>query len=544
MENVYDKLSNMLMAYYPIIYLTGYEYYITIQKIRSIIKGLNCETNVYLWNCATGLTQINEKKTDKGNVTEYLPIKNTENGLELLRRIDSIQYVKGKAKDVYILEDFNQFLNDNRYKYYIRKIAEQAKYNNSHIIILSACLDIPIEIEKYITVLNIPLPSRSDIDTILGRVASDCGKSLSFDLRNKLLDSALGLTINEAELAFCLAAVKDNLGEKSPYIVSSEKEQIIRKSGILDYFSKNESLADVGGLEVLKEWLRKRKIAYNKKARDWGLQEPKGILLLGMPGCGKSLTAKCIASYWDMPLLRLDIGKVFQGIIGSSEDNIRKAISTAEAVAPCVLWIDEIEKGLNGVQSSGETDGGTTSRIFSTILTWMQEKTKPVFVVATANNIDALPPELLRKGRFDEIFFIDLPNTEERKTIFSIHLEKRGQDPQKNAYPLNLFAEKTDGFSGAEIETCIKEAMFVAYAENPDNPILKASHILDALENTITLSKTMGPQIKRQRELSQSRAKNASIIVNSQNKKECPIMLTLSELEQQRSFDIKRTDEK
>lgn len=542
MENVYKKLSNMLMAYYPIIYLTGYEYDITTQKIRSVIKGLSCETNIYLWNCATGLSQIVEKKTGNGTVPDYLQIRNTENGLEVLRRIDSIASARGKAKDVYILEDFNQFLNDYRYKYYIRKIAEKAKYNNSHIIILSAHLDIPIEIEKYVTVLNIPLPSRSDIDTILGRVALDCGKSIGMDLRNKLLDSALGLTVNEAELAFCLAAVKDNLGENSPYIVSSEKEQIIRKSGILDYFSKNESLADVGGLEVLKDWLKKRKIAYDKKARDWGLQEPKGILLLGMPGCGKSLTAKCIASYWDMPLLRLDIGKVFQGIVGSSEDNIRKAISTAEAVAPCVLWIDEIEKGLSGVQSSGMTDGGTTSRIFSTILTWMQEKTKPVFVVATANNIDALPPELLRKGRFDEIFFVDLPNVEERKTIFSIHLKKRGQDPQKSEYPLGLFAEKSEGFNGAEIEECVKEAMFAAYAENPDNPTLKASHIYAALQNTVTLSKTMGPQIERQRKLSQSRAKNASVVVDPSERRDCPIMLTLPELEQQRSFDIKRVD--
>lgn len=157
-------------------------------------------------------------------------------------------------------------------------------------------------------------------------------------------------------------------------------------------------------MDVLKDWLFKRQIAYQKRARDWGLQEPKGLLLLGVPGCGKSLTAKSIASFWNMPLLRLDVGKVFQGLVGSSEDNIRKAIATAEAVAPCVLWIDEIEKGLGGVQSSGSTDGGVTSRIFSTILTWMQEKTSPVFVVATANNINQLPPELLRKGRFDEIF--------------------------------------------------------------------------------------------------------------------------------------------
>lgn len=178
-------------------------------------------------------------------------------------------------------------------------------------------------------------------------------------------------------------------------------------------------------MEILKDWLFKRQKAYEKKARDFGLQEPKGLLLLGVPGCGKSLTAKSIASFWNMPLLRLDIGKVYQGLVGSSEDNIRKAIVTAEAVAPCVLWIDEIEKGLNGVQSSGSTDGGVTSRIFSTILTWMQEKTSPVFVVATANNINLLPPELLRKGRFDEIFFVDLPTAKERENIFSIHLKKK-----------------------------------------------------------------------------------------------------------------------
>lgn len=193
-----------------------------------------------------------------------------------------------------------------------------------------------------------------------------------------MVDAALGMTSMEADLAFCLAAVKDSLGENAPYTVSAEKEQIIRKSGILDFFPKNESLKDVGGMDVLKDWLFKRQIAYQKRARDWGLQEPKGLLLLGVPGCGKSLTAKSIASFWNMPLLRLDVGKVFQGLVGSSEDNIRKAIATAEAVAPCVLWIDEIEKGLSGIQSSGSTDGGVTSRIFSTILTWMQEKTSPV----------------------------------------------------------------------------------------------------------------------------------------------------------------------
>ena len=259
-------------------------------------------------------------------------------------------------------------------------------------------------------------------------------------------------------------------------------------------------------------------------------------MLLGVPGCGKSLTAKSIASFWNMPLLRLDIGKVYQGLVGSSEDNIRKAIATAEAVAPCVLWIDEIEKGLNGVQSSGSTDGGVTSRIFSTILTWMQEKTSPVFVVATANNINLLPPELLRKGRFDEIFFVDLPTARERENIFSIHLQKKGQNPSK--YPMGMLGKKTEGFNGAEIEECIKEAMFAAYVDNPENPVLNASHIMDAISETVPLSTTMKEQIAALRSWAATRAKNASGEAVVEDKKEMPVLLTRPELEMERSFDI------
>ena len=241
-----------------------------------------------------------------------------------------------------------------------------------------------------------------------------------------------------------------------------------------------------------------------------------------------------------MPLLRLDIGKVFQGIVGSSEDNIRKAIATAEAVAPCVLWIDEIEKGLSGVQSSGATDGGVTSRIFSTILTWMQEKTAPVFVVATANNINQLPPELLRKGRFDEIFFVDLPTQKEKENIFSIHLQKNGQNI--SSFALDILAQKADGFNGAEIEECIKEAMFTAYVESQEThivPKLQMIHILKAIDSTVPLSKTMERQITDLRKWSISRAKNASVEITQKCNNEMPIMLTRPELELERSFDIK-----
>ena len=533
MEAVFSKIKDMLKAFYPVLYLTSFEYDRTKQKIEGIINVLRSEgkdVRIFNWNCVDGLRGLNGDKPQ--------PVINKD-GEEIVEPEEVLKYIlndKDASKDVFVLEDFNNYIEEENVKYYIRSIAERARHTNTHAIILSAVYKLPVELEKYVTVLNIPLPDRFDMEKTLGVVERQCKINLSMEMRNRMVDAALGMTSMEADLAFCLAAVKDDLGQNAPYTVSSEKEQIIKKSGILDYFPKNENLKDVGGMEILKDWLFKRQKAYEKKARDFGLQEPKGLLLLGVPGCGKSLTAKSIASFWNMPLLRLDIGKVYQGLVGSSEDNIRKAIATAEAVAPCVLWIDEIEKGLNGVQSSGSTDGGVTSRIFSTILTWMQEKTSPVFVVATANNINLLPPELLRKGRFDEIFFVDLPTAKERENIFSIHLQKKGQDPSQ--YPVGMLGKKTEGFNGAEIEECIKEAMFAAYVDNPENPVLKASHIMDAISETVPLSTTMKEQISALRSWATTRAKNASSEAVVEDKKEMPVLLTRPELEMERSFDI------
>lgn len=533
MEAIYSKIKDMLKAYYPVLYLTSYEYDRTKQKIEGIVNILRSENKnlrLFNWNCVDGLRLIE-------GVTPS-PVRNKD-GEEIVEPEETLKYIlndRESSKDIFVLEDFNNYIEEENVKFYIRSIAEKARHTNTHAIVLSAVYKLPIELEKYVTVLNIPLPDRGDMEKTLGVVERQCKINLTVEMRNRMVDAALGMTSMEADLAFCLAAVKDDLGPNAPYTVSSEKEQIIKKSGILDYFPKNESLKDVGGMDILKDWLFKRQKAYEKKARDFGLQEPKGLLLLGVPGCGKSLTAKSIASFWNMPLLRLDIGKVYQGLVGSSEDNIRKAIATAEAVAPCVLWIDEIEKGLNGVQSSGSTDGGVTSRIFSTILTWMQEKTSPVFVVATANNINLLPPELLRKGRFDEIFFVDLPNQKERENIFSIHLKKKGQDPSQ--YPMEMLGKKTEGFNGAEIEECIKEAMFAAYVEAPDNPKLLSKHLVDAILKTVPLSTTMREQIAALRNWAVTRAKNASNEAPTEEKKGMPILLTRPELELERSFDL------
>lgn len=532
MEDVFQKLILMIRAYYPVLYLHSYEYYRTKQKIKGIVELLRREgkkVNYYQWDCVYGLVEILPDKTEKR-------IERMQNPLEVLAYI--LNSKKSGEKNVFVLEDINNHIDRDEVKLMLRKIAE-ATNNNTHAIILSSSYKLPIELEKYITVLQIPLPKRNELGEVLDIVAKQSKVELKTNLRNRLIDAALGMTFMEADLAYCLASVKDSLDEKSPFTVSSEKEQIIKKSGVLDYFPKNESLKDVGGMENLKEWLKKRQLAYDKDARDWGLKEPKGLLLLGVPGCGKSLIAKSIASNWSMPLLRLDVGKVFQGIVGSSEDNIRKAIATAEAVAPCVLWIDEIEKGLSGVHSSGATDGGVTSRIFSTILTWMQEKTAPVFVVATANNINQLPPELLRKGRFDEIFFVDLPSQKEKENIFSIHLQKNGQNA--SSFALDILAQNAVGFNGAEIEECVKEAMFTAYVESQKShiaPKLQMIHLIDAIKNTVPLSKTMERQITDLRKWAISRAKNASSEPNMEDKKEMPVLLTRPELELERSFDI------
>ena len=531
MEDVFQKLILMIRAYYPVLYLHSYEYYRTKQKIKGIVELLRREgkkVNYYQWDCVYGLVQILPDKTEKR-------IERMQNPLEVLAYI--LNSKKSGEKNIFVLDDINNHIDRDEVKLMFRKIAE-ATNNNTHAIILSSIYRLPAELEKYITVLQIPLPKRNELGEVLDIVAKQSKVELKTNLRNRLIDAALGMTSMEADLAYCLASVKDGFDDKSPFTVSSEKEQIIRKSGILDYFPKNESLKDVGGMENLKEWLKKRQLAYDKEARDWGLKEPKGLLLLGVPGCGKSLIAKSIASSWNMPLLRLDVGKVFQGIVGSSEDNIRKAIATAEAVAPCILWIDEIEKGLSGVQSSGATDGGVTSRIFSTILTWMQEKTAPVFVVATANNINQLPPELLRKGRFDEIFFVDLPSQKEKENIFSIHLQKNRQNV--SSFALDILAQKAEGFNGAEIEECVKEAMFTAYVESQESniaPKLQMIHILDAIKNTVPLSKTMEKQITDLRKFAVSRAKNASKEIVLENRMEMPILLTRPELELERSFD-------
>jgi SpoVK/Ycf46/Vps4 family AAA+-type ATPase len=314
--------------------------------------------------------------------------------------------------------------------------------------------------------------------------------------------------LGEAENVFAKIIVKhQRLGSDGINEVFSEKQQIVRKSGLLEYYATTDSFSNIGGLTALKDWLNKRAAAFSDEARAFGLPAPRGILMLGVQGCGKSLCAKAVATQWQLPLLRFDMGRMFDSLVGSSEQNVRRAIAVAESIAPAILWVDEIDKAFAGSLGSGASDGGTTARVFGTFLTWLSEKTAPVFVVATANDISQLPPELFRKGRLDEIFFLDLPGKDEREQIFRIHLAKRGRDPVK--FNVTACAVSSPDFSGAEIEEAINSALYDAFYAREE---VTTEHIVRALLQTVPLAKTMDEQIRRLRDWAKGRAREAGLL--------------------------------
>ncbi|MBV9123469.1 MAG: AAA family ATPase, partial [Planctomycetes bacterium] len=322
--------------------------------------------------------------------------------------------------------------------------------------------------------------------------------------REKLVQAALGMTAAQAQRVFARAIVSDGvLDDRDISLVTEEKKQIIRESKALEFYPVTKTVEDVGGLTVLKDWLRLRERAFTQEARAYGLPPPKGIALIGIPGTGKSLTAKMIGGLWRLPLLRLDVGSLYGSLMGESEERARRALQLAEAVAPAIVWIDELDKAL----SQGDMDGGTSKRVLGTILTWMQEKTRPCFVVATANNISSLPPEILRKGRFDEIFFLDLPTLEERQAIFTVHLRSRQRLPSD--FDVARLARESEGYVGAEIEQAILDGMYVGFNANRE---FTTEDIAAALKRQIPLSVSQRETIEELRSwLHEGRAQSASL---------------------------------
>lgn len=488
-------LDTLIRARYPLLYLVSWEE----QRLDALLGDLarSHGKDLIEWTATKGLRALTGTLKAVGDETRD-PIQ----ALAAISRLPTPALV--------LLKDFHRHLDDPVTVRALRELGFHLKTQYTTAIVVAPTLKLPDELEKDVSVIDVPLPSKADLLTLLKDIARVVTKhkratvELTRESAEALVSAAHGLTLAEAENAFAKAIAQDNrLDSSDVKLLLDEKSQVIRKSGLLEYVSTDNSLSDVGGLDSLKHWLTRRRDAFSDDARAFGLPEPRGLLLLGVQGCGKSLTAKAIASSWGLPLIRLDLGRIFSSYIGSSEENLRRAIRVVESLAPVVLWVDEIEKGLAG--SSGGNDSGVSARVFGTLLTWLQEKTAPVFVVATANRIDALPPELLRKGRFDETFFIDLPSLNERREILALHLRRRGREPA--TFPLEALATAAEQFSGAELEQVVVAGLYEAYA---DRTQLEAKHLEVAVRQTVPLAVMMAEEIERLRAWARNRTRRAS----------------------------------
>ncbi len=487
------ELEDLIRARYSLIWITSPEEARVEESLRKLC--VEREMRLEIWSITEGF-----KVVANGSGTRDVK--------DPMKALDHV--LRGEGRALYVLRDFHPFLKEPAVVRRLRDAAHELRKTKKSLCVLSPVTKIPPELEKSISaIVDWELPTRPEIEQAARKVLPNLPAATQQMIESDptamehVVEAALGLTLVEAENVFAKSAVRTHTFDLETIL--EEKKQIIRKSGILEYYEHREEFTDIGGMDILKDWLVKRRNAFSSRARDFGLPLPKGILLIGVPGTGKSLTAKAVGALWKMPLLRLDVGKIFAGLVGSSEENIRSVIKTAEAIAPAVLWIDELEKGFSGTASSGQTDGGTTSRVFGSFITWLQEKTSPVFVIATANNVQQLPPELLRKGRFDEIFFCDLPDREDRRTILDIHIRKKHRDPGQ--FDLDKLVDATQEYSGAEIEQAVVAALYDAFDTGND---LATEGLLHTFKEIVPLAVTMREVIDQMREWARTRARPAA----------------------------------
>lgn len=503
-----EDFEQALKARVPVVYIQTHEETRLHADVLAVAERQRSPRPVWTWNAGDGLVS----PVDGGRGNTAAPAR----ALEAVLGSDDA--------GIFVFFDLHAFFGtdqrpaDPEVVRRVRDVAAAFRTGEQPrlLVISGPVLRIPPELEKTVAILDFPLPGRVEIAALLDTMIEQNGAAISVQLeaddKENLVQAALGLTMAEAENAFARAMVNDGrLEAEDVAVVLQEKRQAVRKSGSLEYVDAGIDLDQVGGLNNLKRWLARRQRSWLGEAEEFGLPSPKGVLITGVPGCGKSLTAKATAASWGLPLLRLDIGKVFAGLVGSSEQNMRSALATAEAISPCVLWIDEIEKGFSGTTSDG--DSGTTARVFASFLTWMQEKRHPVFVVATANNIDRLPAEFLRKGRFDEIFFVDLPTDTEREVIWELQARSRatGANGLEGAAAdpalLRTLVAASQGYSGAEIEQAVIAALYDAFAEHRR---VAPEDLERAVLNTVPLSVTQAEEIARIRSWAQLRAVGAT----------------------------------
>lgn len=488
-----EQLGILVDASYPILYVVSHEEDRVEAALRQIVEDRDKQSG--------GNTAFMVWSITKGTQCPGMNIHHPDHKdpLSVLNFIE-----KFPQSAVFVLRDFGFFLHEGPAYTVHRMLKDLVRHFaknrlQSSIVIIDSSVELPDRVEKFITVVDFDFPDRQELE---GRLLPMVERT---DIRPDELEEVLwkgsecaaGLTLLEAENAFAKSLVM--IGKIDPSIIIQDKKNIIRKSGVLEYYDLTTDMSDVGGLENLKQWLDARGRAFSEEAKKYGLPTPKGVLIVGVPGTGKSLTAKAIGHRWNMPVLRMDVGALFGSLVGQSEANMRKALKTAEAMAPCVLWIDEIEKAMGG--GGGTLDGGTTSRVFGNFLSWMQDKQAPVFVVATANDVSSLPPEMLRKGRFDELFFSDLPTEQERHDILRIHLNKFGRKPDR--FDVVKVANQALDFSGAEMAQIVVDSLYRAFQQGREPT---TDDLLESVRRTTPLSKTMPERIQALRAWAKGRA--------------------------------------
>jgi len=473
--NFLNEFVLLLKARYPIIYIATNEE----ERIEYLIKYCAKKYVVrtyYSWDFVSGY-QGNPNDTGFA----------ARNPLEALDLIDKLT---PETASLFVLKDYDNFLKDFSVVRKLKNLSRSLKTQPKNIIIVSSEINIPDSLKEFVTLLEFPLPSYSEIVEELNRLISSLQQEIEPETLNNIAIACQGLSLERIRRVLSKVIAKyGEIDASSPNLILQEKKQIIQQTQLLEFCLNDKNISDLGGLDNFKDWLSLRSKAFSQEAIKYGLPYPKGLLLVGVQGTGKSIAAKIIAHEWQLPLLRLDFGRLFASLIGQSEQRVRKMIEIAEALSPCVLWVDEIDKAFAGAQSSG--DSGTTSRVLATFITWLSEKASPVFVVATANNIDWIPPEILRKGRFDEMFFLNLPTREERQAIFEVHLKKYRPDLIQT-FQLPLLGQLSKDFSGAEIEQVVIEAMRLGFNEDRE---FNNEDILVSIQNLVPLAKTKSKEI-------------------------------------------------
>ncbi len=484
----WDKQLDLLIrARTPIIWIRSNEEERVETLLENSTKRLS-PRRLASWNYIDGINNI----LNSNNLGARQPMA----PLEWLKKLDN------NSPTILLLKDFHHFCEDPGILRMLKNLATTLRSKPHSIIISSGLWSPSNDLEEDLTILDLPLPKEKEIKILLSNISEASNSEIEEEDLNQLTNACSGLSESRIrKVAARALAQRGRISKQDLVEVLEEKRQSIARSEVLEYFKTDKSPNDVGGLEILKDWLRQRKQAFSEEAKNFGLPLPKGVLLVGPQGTGKSLVAKVIANSWSMPLLRLDVGRLFAGLVGASEARTRETIQRAEAMAPCILWIDEIDKAFGG---DGRSDGGTSQRVLANILTWMSEKTSSVFLVATANGIDKLPAELLRKGRFDEIFMLELPSKKERHSILKLHLQKRRPNLE---IALETVVSRTEGFSGAELEQSVIEAMYFAFAEKRE---LQESDLILATSQLVPLSRTAREQLESLKEWASSGRARAS----------------------------------